>query len=441
MNHNVKIKGAQAHDTSNSPMHTTNRTDANGAANQLAPHKGRTAHFMACFVACTTIFFALATPDACKAALLVGYETCVNQLLFALFPFLIAANLLVLCGIAPLLGRPLRSLCSLLGFDEDCAAGLFAIALLGGFAPAVSALTQSVQAGQINKGKAGRLLPLVCFLGPSYIVLAVGVGMLGNLRTGVFLYLSQVFASIFAVLLLHLLDVGSRKYIQQSPPVWAETAKDKPKFSASSVPLASPPQTGAPDRKPITKSSNRQPTKNKSIHPIPWPSAQPKTPDFTLSAVIGDSFFSFLRLCGVILYFQFLCAGVCALLPSPYHWLCQMALEVTAACSAIAATGHVATFRCCAALSVLSGSILLQIAALCPAGVSCKRLLLSRLLHLPLALGFFRLFLIIPQTQAVYNSLNERVIAMQRLPLDQALLLFLALVFLADRLRKPLQRR
>lgn len=419
MNHNAKITRGQPRER------TIAQADAqtNATHGQVTPRKWRASHILAVAIACTTIFFALATPNACKAALLVGYETCVNQLLFALFPFLIAANLLVLCGIAPLLGRPLRPLCRLLGFGEDGAAGLLAIALLGGFAPAISALSQSVQAGQMGKVQAGKLLPLLCFLGPSYIVLAVGAGMLGNLRTGVYLFASQVLASVCSVLLLHLWDVRrGTHYNAQSQ------ASPQPKRATKYA-------TAHADRAPLNNQPQTQANTTDNTHP------HPKTPDFTLSAVIGDCFFAFLRLCGVILYFQFLAAGICALLPAQHHWLCQMALEVTAACSTIAALGHAATFRCCAALSLLSGSILLQIAALCPKGIPCKRLLFSRLLHLPLALGFLRLFLLIPQAQAFYSSLNTRVIAMQRLPLDQALLLFLALIFLADRLRKPLQRR
>ncbi len=346
-------------------------------------------------IALACIFFAFTQPEVCKAALLAGYETCVTQLLFALFPFLIAANLLIRCGAASTLARPLKPLCRALGFAEPCAAGLLGIALLGGFAPAVSGLSACVTNGQLSKAQASRLLPLLCFLGPSYIIIGVGAGMLGNLRTGVYLFIAQVCASVFTMALLR---IGANK-ITPNPH----------------------------------EQHNTQTAPNRQAPPAPQP--------FTTASVIGDSFFAFLRLCGVILFFQFLAAGVGAVLPSQYKWLCETALEVTAACGSIAALGNHATYRCCAALSLLSASILMQISALCPHGVSCKTLILSRFLHLPFALVCFRLLLRIPQPHAVYSSLNQRVIAMPRLPLDQAALLFISLLFLADRLRKPLQRR
>lgn len=376
------------------------------------------------FIASVTIFLSFSQPAACKAALLVGYETCVSQLLFALFPFLIAANLLVLCDIAPLLARPFQRLFHCLGFTQNSAAAIFMLALLGGFAPAVSALSQSVAKGKLSRADAARLLPAVCFLGPSYIIVAVGAGMLNNLRCGIYLFVSQVLASLGCVAIANLFQRRKAYYpTTHSAITNAENAHILPLTPTST----SAPQTAA-----------HAPNSNLPQAHTPYKETSPEP---SISHIIGDAFFTFLRLCGVILYFQFLAAGISAFLPTQYQWLCQMCLEVTAACSSIAALGYDASLRCCAALSLLSASILLQIIALCPAGVSCKSLLYSRILHLPLALGIFRLLLLIPQTQAVYSSLPTRVISMPRLPLDQAMLLFIAFVFLAERLRKPLQRR
>ncbi|MFI3170226.1 MAG: hypothetical protein R3Y06_09810 [Faecalibacterium sp.] len=351
------------------------------------------------FIASSTVFFSFFAPNACKAAILAGYETCISQLLFALFPFLIAANLLVTCGFTQIVGRPLKPLCKLLGFSETAASGVFAIALLGGFAPAVSALALSVKSAQISAQKASLFLPMLCFFGPSYIILAVGQVMLSNFRVGVYLFVSQVLAGIFTVLIFQVYFAITR--YTRFLDVRSNSPSNPPDISAEST----------------TSTETSIPT------------------------VIADSFFAFLRLCGIILYFQFLSAGFSSLLPTQYRWVCEVALEVTAACESIAAVGTQASFRCCAALSLLSGSILLQIRALCPRNVSIKPLLYARLLHLPLSLVIFRLFLCIPQTQSVYNSLNARVLIMQRQPLDQALLLFVALIFLAERLAKPLQRR
>ena len=84
--------------------------------------------------------------------------------------------------------------------------------------------------------------------------------------------------------------------------------------------------------------------------------------------------------------------------------------------------------------------MLLQVRTLCPGEVSFRPLLAGRLLHLPLSLA---LFCLTWPEQAVetFGNLCERVIPMQRVPPDCALLAFAVCCMAACELNKGLFQR
>ena len=118
-----------------------------------------------------------------------------------------------------------------------------------------------------------------------------------------------------------------------------------------------------------------------------------------------------------------LAAGCGLLLPAVFAPFPAMLLEVCSGCDYAARTGLWASGLCCAALSVQGASVLLQVRTLCPPEVSLRSLLWGRLLHLPLSLALF--YLGLPQSAVEsFNTLCARVVPMQRVPTDCALLVF-----------------
>ena len=112
-----------------------------------------------------------------------------------------------------------------------------------------------------------------------------------------------------------------------------------------------------------------------------------------------------------------------SLLPAALAPFPAMLLEVCSGCDYAARTGLWASGLCCAALSVQGASVLLQVRTLCPPEVSFKPLLWGRVLHLPLSLSLF--YLGLPQDAVEsFNTLCARVVPMQRVPIDCALLVF-----------------
>lgn len=180
------------------------------------------------------------------------------------------------------------------------------------------------------------------------------------------------------------------------------------------------------------------------LHPAPAApvrSAQStQTAPPRLDEVIAQAAVQYLKLCGFVLYFRMLAAGCGQFLPAAWAPFPAMLLEVCSGCDYAARTGLWASSLCCAALSVQGASVLLQVRTLCPGEVSFRPLLAGRLLHLPLSLA---LFCLTWPEQAVetFGNLCERVIPMQRVPPDCALLAFAVCCMAACELNKDLPRR
>ena len=148
---------------------------------------------------------------------------------------------------------------------------------------------------------------------------------------------------------------------------------------------------------------------------------------------------AYLKLCGFVLFFRMLAAGVGAVFPPAVGTVCAMLLEVCSGCDLAARTGPWGSLLCCAALSVQGLSVLLQVRALCPPEMTLRPLLAGRLLHLPLSVGLF--WLLLPQgEQSVFSTLPPQVVPMRRLPPDCLLLVFFVCCLAVCQLTRLLQK-
>ena len=325
-----------------------------------------------------------AAPDACMQALREGLALCGGPLLLSLFPFLVVSSILVQCKASDLLVVPFRPLARFLGVRSPCASRVLMVGLFGGFAPAAHAAAQGVRTKQLTPQEADALLPACVCSGPSFVILTVGQSLLGSTELGILLFVSQVMAGYLTA---GLLSRFSRK------------------ISAPKAALPPPPQ------EPLQ-----------------------------LTVILSNASMTYLKLCGFVLFFRMLAAGVSALLPPWAGTLCAMLLEVCSGCDLASRAGRWGSLLCCAALSVQGLSVLLQVRALCPPEMTLHALYCGRLLHLPLSLGLF--YLLLPGgEQSVFNTLPPMVVPMRRLPPDCLLLVFfvccLAVCEMSRLLQKP----
>ena len=322
-------------------------------------------------LAAGTSVLVFAAPQCCAQALQQGLALCGGPLLVSLFPFLIVSALLMRCGAGRTLGFVFRPVARLIGVRSPAAGGVLLIGFLGGFAPAAAAVAEAVHSRELTPQEASALLPACICSGPSFVILTAGEQMLGSRALGIRLFAAQVLAGYLTAALLNRLHP-------------APHGPREPAAPADILPDISPPR---------------------------------------LDEVIAQAAVQYLRLCGFVLYFRMLAAGCGQLLPAAWAPFPAMLLEVCSGCDYAARTGLWASSLCCAALSVQGASVLLQVRTLCPKEVSFRPLLAGRLLHLPLSLALFCLTLP-EQAVETFGNLCERVIPMQRVPLDCALLVF-----------------
>lgn len=325
--------------------------------------------------ALVTAFLVFAVPDTCAAALQSGLRLCGGPLLVSLFPFLIVSSLLVRCRVGGSLGFFLRPVARVIGLRSPCAAGVLLVGLCGGFAPAANAAAEGVRSGELSAEEAAALLPAAVCSGPSFVILTVGETMLGSRALGVRLFLAQVLAGWLSAALLN--------------------------------------------RWPRPQEKRKIAEKRPNTPPAP-----------RLDAVISDAAITYLKLCGFVLYFRLLASGVAAFLPEKLAALPAMLLEVSSGCDIASRTGLWAGALCCAALSIQGVSVLLQVRTICPKEISFRPLLTARLLHLPISLALYSLFLPKEAVETLY-TMTGRLVPMCRVPLDCALLVFFVCCLLA----------
>ena len=316
-----------------------------------------------------TAVLVFAAPQTCAEALRQGLALCGGPLLLSLFPFLVVSALIMRSGAGEVLGVLLWPVVRCIGLRSRSAGSVLLIGLVGGFAPAAAAAAEAVRSRELTPQEASVLLPACICSGPSFVILTVGEQLLGSRTAGACLFAAQVLAGWMTAALL-----------------CRVCGKGRPE-------------------------------------PSPAPAAAQTEPPPALDAILAQAAVTYLKLCGFVLYFRLLAAGCGLLLPAALAPFPAMLLEVCSGCDYAARTGLWASGLCCAALSVQGASVLLQVRTLCPPEVSFEPLLWGRLLHLPLSLALF--YLGLPQDAVEsFNTLCARVVPMQRVPTDCALLVF-----------------
>lgn len=317
-----------------------------------------------------------------------GLRCCAEQLIPALFPFLIVCQMVVDCPAAGVLGQGFLPYLRLLGISSPSAGTALLMGLLGGFAPAGRCVARLRQQNLIQDEQAQALLVACAGSGPGFVVNSVGMLMLGSPVIGWVLVACQTAASLIC-------GFAAARFLRL------------PISRRASCPPA------APDGK--EKSG--------------------------LAGTILQSAQAMLAICGTVVLFRCLyqTAAPVFRLDERISVLGAMLLEVTSGClEASRLPGNTAIYGCCAALSLLSGSVFLQLRTLLPESVSLKPLLVTRLLHLPVSLGMLHLALrLMPDLAAqVVLPVGPVLLLSTRARPDAALALFALCCLVAYRLQK-----
>ncbi len=142
----------------------------------------RTLGFLLLFVAAALLL--LLFPRAVASGISRGLSVCSSVLIPALFPFLVLSGVMVRSGIAGSVGNRLEPITRFLfGLPGCCSMGILT-AFLGGYPAGASAIGDLVRAGQLEKEDAKRMLRFCVNGGPSFLVAAVGVGLMNSSAFG-----------------------------------------------------------------------------------------------------------------------------------------------------------------------------------------------------------------------------------------------------------------
>lgn len=149
------------------------------------------------FAAIAFLGLILAFPSQSARGISDGLGCCALQVIPALFPFFVVANLLIASPLANGLGALVWPFTRFgLGIKGQKAATALLVSWLGGFAVAAGTVSQLYRQGQLSRRQAQLLLVCGVGSGPAFILNTVGLLMLGSTRLGACLFAALLCANL-----------------------------------------------------------------------------------------------------------------------------------------------------------------------------------------------------------------------------------------------------
>lgn len=144
-----------------------------------------------------------------------GLSVCGNVLIPSLFPFMALAGLVSRTELARILSMPLAPLTKRLYRLPADLGVVVLLGMVGGYPVGAKMLAGLLGEGRISRETAQRMLYFCINSGPSFVVSAVGAGMLGDMRAGVILFATQTLATL---LIGALVSVRAQRQADMPPP-------------------------------------------------------------------------------------------------------------------------------------------------------------------------------------------------------------------------------
>lgn len=133
--------------------------------------------------------------QAVSAGVRAGLQTCAGIIIPSLFPFMILAGLLSVTKTGAVLSRGVSAFTRPLGLPENLGAVLL-MSFIGGFPVGARMLSSMLDRREIDTETAERALCFCVNAGPSFLISAVGCGILKNKTAGLLLLAAQALSSL-----------------------------------------------------------------------------------------------------------------------------------------------------------------------------------------------------------------------------------------------------
>ncbi len=152
------------------------------------------------FITCLVVY-----PSGSSAGVISGLKMCSSVVIPSLFPFTVTAIFIFKLGIVDkisnFVSHPAQLIFKMNG-QEFC---VFVMSCIGGYPVGAQLIANLYKENKISRNRAEKLLSCCINSGPSYIILAVGVGILSSKSLGYLLFASSLTASVLIAILVGIL--------------------------------------------------------------------------------------------------------------------------------------------------------------------------------------------------------------------------------------------
>ncbi len=138
----------------------------------------------------------LTNSAAVSAGIQNGLRICAGVLIPSLFPFMVLSSFLSLTSAASILSIPLTPITTRIFKLPKEFGAIVLLSLVGGYPVGAKSISLLLEQGRIEKSTAERMLCFCMNSGPSFLITAVGVGMLFSKTAGLILFFSQTVATL-----------------------------------------------------------------------------------------------------------------------------------------------------------------------------------------------------------------------------------------------------
>lgn len=134
-----------------------------------------------------------------------GIEICLKNLIPSLFPFMFLGTFITSTGAFDFIFSALRNLTKFLFCLPENSGQIIFMSLFGGYPVGTKLVYDALSRGEITKDEAKRMCIFCVNPGPAFTVTALGIGIYGNAKTGVIIFISLCISAIITGLLTRFL--------------------------------------------------------------------------------------------------------------------------------------------------------------------------------------------------------------------------------------------
>jgi len=148
------------------------------------------------------ILFILKNPKFASEAIYTSIVYCVKIIVPSLFPFMVLTNLLMESDFVNIVSRLLRKPVEILfNVNGNCSTAIL-LGCIAGFPVGAKCSAMLYNKGMCSKSEAEKILPYCNNAGPAFVIGTIGIGVFGDYRTGVILYVVQIISAVICGVIL-----------------------------------------------------------------------------------------------------------------------------------------------------------------------------------------------------------------------------------------------